>query len=161
MKQLTDKLRQQKEEALKRNNYKVTLRECLKRKAGAAHAVVQMKQCKHVGKRSKRFHHNAVLPESVRKIRRLKAKLKKRRQRQKMKEDPVALKLHLAQEKVRRQRRKENGSIRPISELTPCEQRCLRKQGRINTRRYRDKKAHADAAQSEDIETVSSEKTFG
>jgi len=36
MKQLTDKLRREKEEALKRNNYKVTLRGCLKRKAGAA-----------------------------------------------------------------------------------------------------------------------------
>jgi len=190
MKQLKDKLCREKEKALKRNNYKVTLRECLQRKAGEAHAVVQMKQSKHVsaegaverrkrrrpagadvvvqtkqskhvGKRSKRFHQNAVLPESVKKIRRLKAKLKKRRQRQKMKEDPVALKRHLAQEKIRQQRRKENGSIRPISELKPREQRCWRKQWRINTRRYREKKAHADAAQSEETETVESETVSG
>ena len=64
MKQLKDKLCREKEKALKRNNYKVTLRECSQRKAGAD-VVVQTKQSKHVGKRSKRCHQNAVLPESV------------------------------------------------------------------------------------------------
>ena len=132
-----------------------------KHKPAGAHTVVQVKQKRKPAGKIKTKRSVVVLPDSVLKKRRLKAKLKKRKQRQKIRENPEALKLQQAQEKARRQRRKENGSIKPIAELRPREQRRLRKQWRINTKRYREKKkALADAAaQSEGTETLPSKKS--
>ena len=59
------------------------------------------------------------LSDSALRMRRLKETLRKRKQRQKTKENPVALALYHAKEKARRQRRKESGSIKPISQLKP------------------------------------------
>jgi len=102
-------------------------------------AVVHKKQKCKLAAKNKTKRSTTALPDSVLRMRRLKAKLKKRKQRQKIKENPVALELERAKEKARRQRRKENGSIKTIAELQPREQRRLRKQWRINTKRYREK----------------------
>ncbi|KAL4711611.1 hypothetical protein ACJJTC_003628 [Scirpophaga incertulas] len=67
-----------------------------------------------------------------------------RRRRARIKEDPIKYEEHLAKEKARRQKRKEEGKTKGIKDMTMREQRAQRREWLERTRKSRLKKKNAE-----------------
>lgn len=63
-----------------------------------------------------------------------------KRYRQRLKQDPVALEEARRKDRERKKKKKEQGSVKTIKDLTPREQRNLRKYWREHSQKYRNKK---------------------